>query len=36
MRGQEQKTEKTKTMPGFGAAFVFSVFAVVRKLRVLR
>jgi len=36
MRGQEEKTEKTKTMPWFGADFVFSVFAVVRKLRVLR
>jgi hypothetical protein len=38
-RGQEEKTERTKAMPPMrcgGAAFVFSVFAVGRKLRVLR
>jgi len=35
-RGQDEKTEKTKAMPGIGAAFVFSVVAAGRKLRVLR
>jgi hypothetical protein len=33
---REEKTKKTKAMPWSGAAFVFSVFAVGRKLRVLR
>jgi hypothetical protein len=36
MQGQEEKTEKTKAGPWTGSAFVFSVFAVGRKLRVLR
>jgi hypothetical protein len=35
-RGQREKTEKTKAMPWCGSGFVFSVFAVGRKLRVLR
>jgi hypothetical protein len=34
--GQEEKTEKTEALPWIGAAFVFSVLAVDRKLRLIR
>jgi len=34
-RSRHEKTKKTKTLPGLGAAFVFSVFAAGRKLRVI-
>jgi len=32
----DEKTTKTKAMPWCGAAFVFTVFADGRKLRVIR